>query len=356
VSLRLYSDRSYVPEGTPHAVALYPFWGKNPEDPADPNAGRFDGYAAQGASFLSLTSLEDADAAVFPRDWSSLSGADETAAGEEFIARAHDAGKPTVVFFGSDSDERLPYQGAVVFQTSLYRSRRRPNEFALPAWSEDFLERYLDRELPLRQKGPKPIVGFCGLAPRMRFSRLRRRALRSGAATNSSVRTLALAALAREPAVESNVILRAQFLGGALAGGSFDAAALQRARGEYVRNMVESDYVLCARGAGNFSYRLYETLSCGRIPVFVDTDCVLPYDFLLDWRDYCVWIDARDVDQVGRRVAEFHERLGADEFVELQRSCRRLWEEYVRPEGFFRNFHRHLGAIGRPARLLERTS
>jgi hypothetical protein len=117
---------------------------------------------------------------------------------------------------------------------------------------------------------------------------------------------------------------------------------MRRVREEYVRNMVESDYILCSRGAGNFSYRLYETLSCGRIPVFVDTDCVLPYDFVAPWREHLVWVDESELASLGDRVAAFHEALSDREFEDLQRSCRRLWDEYIAPEGFFTRFHEHL--------------
>ncbi len=77
-------------------------------------------------------------------------------------------------------------------------------------------------------------------------------------------------------------------------------------RQEYVHSMMESDYILCARGAGNFSRRLYEALSCGRIPVFVDTDCVLPYQSEINWKEYFVC-----GLRVGEKVAEFHGLLSA---------------------------------------------
>ena len=100
---------------------------------------------------------------------------------------------------------------------------------------------------------------------------------------------------------------------------------MQKARQEYVQNMIESDYILCARGAGNFSYRLYETLSCGRIPVFIDTDCVLPYNFAIEWKKYCVWVNEGELSHIAEKVAEFHSRLSPQEFLDLQSACRRLW-------------------------------
>src|SRR5919108_319285 len=216
--LPVFSDRLHLPAGAPHTVMLFPFWGKNPEDPGDPNTGRFDRYAEIGTRFFRLAPLEEAAFAVLPCEWTAVVG-----------------------------------------------------------------------------------------NPRARAEALRR--------------------LATSNRVATNFLVRRSFLGGAIKAGNVDAKTMQQVRREYVENMVESDYVLCARGAGNFSYRLYETLSCGRIPVFVDTDCVLPYEWVIDWRAHCVWVDAGELGQIGPRVLEFHESLSDDDFVELQRRCRELWEE-----------------------------
>jgi hypothetical protein len=316
---------------------LAPFWGKNPEDQADPSSGRFDRYVEVGPALFEPVPLESADLAVFPCEWSrSLAPA-----AESFVAEALEVGRPTVIFVGADDHETVSYEGAVVFQTSLYRSQRRSNEFAQPAWSEDFITMYFGGELPVRSKGLKPVVGFCGLAPRRRGILTRLRAHPA----HTSVRAGALRLLRDHSGVETNFVERDRFLGGAVARGQLDPEVMRRVRDEYVRNIVESDYVLCTRGAGNFSYRLYETLNCGRIPVFVDTDCVLPYDFVASWRDHCVWVDEGSLASIGDRVAAFHESLGKGEFVELQRECRRFWEDYLSPEGFFGHFHEHLARV-----------
>ncbi len=74
-------------------------------------------------------------------------------------------------------------------------------------------------------------------------------------------------------------------------------------RHEYVANTQASDYVLCTRGWGNFSFRLYETLCLGRIPVFVDTDCVLPAADEIDWRSLCVWVPGSELGRPRTRSA-----------------------------------------------------
>jgi len=120
-----------------------------------------------------------------------------------------------------------------------------------------------------------------------------------------------------------------------------NASLAQQWRRNFVDNMIDGDYVLCTRGFGNFSYRLYEALCCGRIPVFVNTDCVLPYEHLIDWRQYCVWVEEYEIDMIGDIVARFHAGLSDTDFHDLQRACRRLWDEWLSPTGFFANFHRH---------------
>jgi hypothetical protein len=335
-TLPIFADRTLVPDGAPHAVMLYPFWGKPPEDSADPNTGRFDRYAEAGRRFFRLTGLDEAELAVFPTDWTQLMDSPtELPAAAEFAAEAREAGTPTIAFFVNDSDEPVGLPGATVFRTTLHRSRRRASEFAQPAWSEDFVERYARGQLPLRSKEHQPTVGFCGLAPRSRLDRFRR------TSSEGTLRARALQRLRRTRGVRTNFLVRKDFVGGAVRDGITDARKMHRARGEYVQNMLDSDYILCARGAGNFSYRLYETLSCGRIPVFVDTDCVLPYDFLIEWRELVVWIEEGRLDEIGEQVLDFHARLSDREFVELQRECRRVWERYLRPEGFFENLAEH---------------
>src|SRR6185437_3079461 len=137
----IFSDRRFLAsESTPHAVILSPFWGTNPEAP--PDTGRFESYAELGGSFLRLTSLPECDAGIFPQNWETA-GERASELGEEIAALCRAAGKEPVVFSGADPTDPLPVD-ATTFRTSLIRSRRRPNEFALPAWSEDFLACYLE--------------------------------------------------------------------------------------------------------------------------------------------------------------------------------------------------------------------
>ena len=356
MKMKIYSDRKYLPEGVEHVVMLYPFWGKNPEHPRAPETGRFDRYADAGRSFFEMSSLAEADFVVMPAPWERVMHNKEARAlALQFASKSKQAGKRIVVYFCSDSNTEVPIENAVILRTSFFSSTRRFNEFALPAWSEDLLDRYAGGSLPVRKKGEKPVVGFCGHAktPTLKWKaqNLWRNTVKPTGAENrqesmpllgATIRARALRALADSSAVETNFIVRDRFHGGALLpDGGVDFDRMQMTRLEFVQNLVESDYILCVRGAGNFSYRLYETLCCGRIPVFINTDCVLPYDFAIDWSKYCVWVEQTELPSLADKVAEFHRNLSPEDLEDLQHNCRKLWEQWLSPQGFFANFFRH---------------
>lgn len=365
--IKIHSDRGYLLPGQRHAQILFPFWGKNPEKPGDPLSGRYDCYVETGKQFFELVSLEEADLAVFPGETGDWDNMRDNALRFGMAARA--AGKPAAVFFWADSAEPIDIPNGMVFRTSLYNSIRHPGEFAMPAWSEDFVARYWNGLLPLRPKREKPIVGFCGnpgpfnfkdkflatigragrdllrrFGPTKTRMALTKRQIQEGPFRGlkpSAVRAKALMELSRgSKKVETNFNCKRGFWGGALkAGGQLDCEVAQRARHDLVANMVESDYVVCVRGGGNFSYRLYETLCLGRIPVFINTDCVLPYEDHINWKKYCVWIEEDEIGSIDQRLAEFHAKLSPDDFVALQHECRLLWLEWLSPEGFFSKIH-----------------
>jgi hypothetical protein len=353
--LKLYTDRALVEPGEQHVPMLNPFWGHGADPMSRPDFA--DRYSARASRLFALTDLEDADLAVYPVNWKRARLSPERIAqAQAFAERA----KPrrTVVFYLSDFDDAVPLDGALVLRTSISRMRRRAGEFALPAFHEDLLER-AGGELTIRKKTAKPIVSFCGFAlfpdrPAGVAAAVRARAAAAKGAVlerldrpsdlDVYVRSRAITALLRQRNyVRPELVLRSQGGGGGWSDHLSPAfREWDQVRTEYVDSIVNSDYVLCTRGSGNFSYRFYEALSLGRIPVLVDTDSALPYDFDIDWRDHCVWLRRAELPRIGERIAEFHERLTDDEFAERQRTSRRLWEEYLSPEGFFTNFHRHL--------------
>ena len=131
--------------------------------------------------------------------------------------------------------------------------------------------------------------------------------------------------------IETNFIFRKKYFGGALT--DQEKTAITRA---FYDNLQASQYVLCFRGAGNFSVRLYETLAMGRIPVFINTDCLVPLVDKLEWRNHVIWIEYNERHKINDKIHEFHSKMNPQQFENLQIENRKLWEKNLTLGGFFR--------------------
>jgi len=381
--MKIYADKRYLPDGLTHAPMLYPFWGFVSQlNVSELDSYVFQEYLQQGASFFELTTMDEAQVAVLPFQWEQIfpgclefrfdldlygqpretmlekvSEAEQVAF--EIAEEAGKHGKPVAVFFVDDNETlTIPLPGAFTFRPSIIGSRRGPNEFAVPSWVRDEVAASFDGELPLRQKSDTPIVGFCGVPGPLPGGY--RSELKYRLAANPSIsravarlgvellpqhqnraRAQGLYQLSRSKDVQHNFIYCKQWYNGTFIDNRVNVPLLIESRKQYVANMLASNYILCARGVGNYTIRLYETLCLGRIPVFINTDCVLPFDRWIDWKQYCVWVEEKDLPHIADRILEFHERLSPGQFQDLQRECRRLWVEWLSPHGFFQNFYRH---------------
>ncbi|WP_319421887.1 exostosin domain-containing protein [Pleurocapsa sp. FMAR1] len=367
MKLKIFSNRNYLLEKTLPATLKYvpifaPFWGELSEDPKHFKKGRFQKLTEKGHSFLEMTSLEECDLAIFPYHWHLLGSNEEVYnLARQFIKKAQQLGKPVAIFFHGDWKYDENIENTIVFYTSSFQSRRKQNEFAMPEWTTDFIDQKFEGRISIRDKQTKPKVGFCGYAPPLGlpfgFKKIKAFVRLTGdmvglsekfyAKTGHTNRVIALSNLAKSSLIETKFITRQHFAfaSKALQGSSLEAEKIkmaQKLRMEYFQNMIDSDYVVCCSGYENYSIRLYETLSCGRIPVFINTDCVLPYDFAIDWKKYCVWVDQSELSSIAEKIVDFHNNLSAEEFVNLQHRCRELWEQLISPEGFFSNLYRHL--------------
>jgi hypothetical protein len=348
--LVLHSNREFLPPNVSHAEILYPFWGPSPEPVEMRSSHRFDAYQHKGKDIFDYSpNINDADFVVLPTDWKRYKRTNSVDLALAFYGMARHCNKRLLVFYFSDTDDKLPLSDdAVILRTSINKSSKSRNEYALPAWSYDFITQELEGRLILREKGTKPVIGFCGNAvPRersLRSSTLRILALCLGfhylvKEHYLDLRKRALELFGNSTEVYANFLIRDSYYGGALQSGTWDLDTLRRARNEYFRNMLESDYVVCIRGSGNFSFRFYETLSTGRIPVFINTDCELPYESLISYRNHCVWIEAQSLEKAIEELISFHNRLTNKDFKDLQFSNRNLWLKWLSPEGFFTKLH-----------------
>jgi hypothetical protein len=356
MKLKIFSDRNYLVPGMKPVPMLYPFWRDLVPQEADVWMRPHDAYLEVGQHLFEMTTLEDADYAVLPVDWASIRGNAWRAPIHEtardlaiaFAQQVQQAEKPLVLFFASDcSDDPLPIQNAIVFRQSAYRSK---HEFSFPYFCEDYLQHYLNQQIPIRQKREKPVVGFYGFARPLSIKRAlqipiyysymlaTQRRFGVSPYKGQVLRSKALNRLANHPGIETKF----KTWDYAVFFDQSDPQHKKDSRLEYVQNIIDSDYIFCCRGAANYSNRFFEVLSCGRIPIFLDTDCKLPFDSRIDWKKYCIFIEEEDLPHIGEKVLEFHDRISPQDFIDLQYACRELWQTWLSSEGFYSQVQRLL--------------
>ncbi|MEL7062905.1 MAG: exostosin family protein [Bacteroidota bacterium] len=268
------------------------------------------------------------------------------------------AGRPVVLFFRGDrSHEPTPFTEAITFREGLYVSHKGVRDYCMPAFSEDIayqvpntVQGQRRNSLTFREKNNKATISFCGLAPKPKlndyfkdyfyylYTFLRQGYFDVSPNYGERLRHQAIKLLHKSETINTNFILRDKsvFLGNP------DPIYKRQTRQEFIQNIVNSDYVLCCRGSGNYSYRVYETLCMGRIPVIVSPDGQLPYEFHIDWKDYCLFVEETNLQSISELICEHYDALTPDAYQERQLACRKIWEDYLSPEGFFRHLSLHI--------------
>ena len=305
------------------------------------------GISEKEVSFA--TTLEAADYVVLPMSWNYYLARQKMAEVEEVILEAQGADKNVLSFMTGDFGVNIPdYENVIVFRNSGNRSKLPATHVGMPAFVSDPLPKIFKTEtITVRPYTQTPTVGFCGQADRTlktRIKELAQTVTRNLASflgrdrrepqqvlSTSYLRASLLHTLEKAPAIATHFIYRKKYRAGATT-----QTARQKTTLEFYDNMQQSDYVVCVRGAGNFSIRFYETLAMGRIPVFINTDCLLPLADTIDWKKHVVWVEYKERHLVGDKVKAFHALLTEDQFKYLQAANRKLYQEKLSLGGFFK--------------------
>jgi hypothetical protein len=110
--------------------------------------------------------------------------------------------------------------------------------------------------------------------------------------------------------------------------------ALEQGRIRYREIMGRSKFVLCPRGAGPSSFRLFEALSCGRVPVILSDEWVPPAG--IDWDACSVRVPESEAGTLARRLEELE-----PQWPQMSAIARRTYDEWFSPESWF---HRAIDA------------
>lgn len=100
---------------------------------------------------------------------------------------------------------------------------------------------------------------------------------------------------------------------------------------QFINVTSRSIFSLCPRGYGRSSFRLYEVMQLGSIPVFVYDDKWVPFQNEIDWNEFSVLIHSNDIYKIDDILSSYtDERIN-----QMQSSLYKYWEENFTMESIF---------------------
>lgn len=314
------------------------------------DAERVEMYGVSDKDFCFVSQIADAEYVILPMSWNYYVKTKQQSKAKKFIHKANKLGKIALVVTTGDYGVSIPVlKNAIILRTSGSRSLFNINHQGLPVFIVDPLVKIYDSLLLQTNYSKQPIIGFCGqtndsiinaineltmvLFRNIKFSLRLSSKLPQHIQSTTFNRSKVLDVIKRSKVLTANFIERKKYRAGVVSLSDRKTTEL-----EFYNNMLDSNYVVCIRGAGNFSVRLYETLAMGRIPVFINTDCILPLPEDINWNKHAVWVEFNELDKLEEKVFEFHSKLSENEFKNLQISNRKIWEEKLTLKGFFKTF------------------
>jgi len=307
-------------------------------------------YGISEKDFNFTDVIEKASLVILPMSWDYYLKTNQTHKAILLLDEAKRLNIKVCIVTVGDYGVKIPsLDGVLVFRMSGYRSKLDKTHFGIPVFIEDPLKKiYSTTEITVSDYSSVPIVGFCGQTNSSfknaikEVTRVFYRNIKYSIGllndspqkiqSTSYNRSLVLSNIKKAKIVTANFIERKGYRAGVVTEDARKSTEL-----EFYNNMVESNYIICVRGAGNFSVRLYETLAMGRVPVFVNTDCLLPLPEVIDWKKHMVWVEFNELSTVADKIVAFHAKHNQESFEKLQQSNRELWKNKLTLKGFFKS-------------------
>lgn len=277
---------------------------------------------------------EEADFFLVPHVYSRIK--DKRDYINDFVSLSEKYQKSAIIFAYQDSSEKIDIPRTIIFRPSQYRSSLAENEVIMPAFVENMAGL---GGVFLKDKKGKPSVGFVGKAGFENFFHFIKFfikntfLLKDPFKSGIYYRKRAMSFLSKSKDVVSNFIVRSSYSGN-LKSIPLDPSV---ARKEYLGNIISNDFTLCLKGDGNYSLRFYETLALGRIPLFIDTDCVLPMEDIIKYDDIIIRVDYKNIASVASLTEKIYQGWSQEEYVSKQRKAREVFEKYLYMPVFIKN-------------------
>ncbi len=247
--------------------------------------------------------------------------------------------KKVIVFAYGNKTSKIDIDNSIVLRTSQYKSLKKDHEIIVPPFVEDLGLKFgfNNKELDLSQK---PIIGFLGstscsslshwiryvLGTLTQFVLIKIKKLHSDAIYHGlHFRRKIISLLRSSSSVVVSLFVKNKYI--------TDKKNLKE---DYVSVIKDSNLILAVRGVGNYSSKFFEILSLGKIPLFVDTDICLPLENEIDYDDFILKIDYKELDKLPEIVEKFWRTSTKESLLEMQTKARQAFKYRLSTHAFYK--------------------
>lgn len=107
--------------------------------------------------------------------------------------------------------------------------------------------------------------------------------------------------------------------------------AKERLADKYIKLIHDSRFVLCPRGGGPSSRRLYETMAAGRVPVVISPRWIPPFQHAIDWSKLIVH------GKNSGQVMDMMEDISDDQAAKMGQDCQSVWYNQIRDKMWWKS-------------------
>lgn len=94
-----------------------------------------------------------------------------------------------------------------------------------------------------------------------------------------------------------------------------------------------SCFTLCPRGYGKTSFRLYEAMQLGSVPIYISDVHWLPYTQFVNWSKFCLVVKPEEIKDLPQRLIQLYT---SGEHKVMAAEAKRVYEEYFCFEQMFK--------------------
>lgn len=99
----------------------------------------------------------------------------------------------------------------------------------------------------------------------------------------------------------------------------------------FIEMTSRSIFSLCPRGYGRSSFRLHEAMQLGSIPVYIYDQKWFPFDDEIDWNEFCVLIDVKDIYNIDFILSEYSK----EKIEKMQTNLKKYWNNHFKIDSVF---------------------